>query len=302
MANSNGWGDGAANNAIGWGQGANNAIGWGDIHADSWAGLTDIVGITTPPFTFLLDDYSGATVGYSLRKLRSAYSGNCIRVRRSSDNTEQNIGFVNNILDTASLLTFVGAGNGFVTTWYDQSGNGNNAIQTTAGSQPQIVSSGNLVKTSGNITAIDCNNKQMSNAQINTATQAFFLGHEVSTTGHNSSFTLAFTVIATDKFSSVCENGSASLPYNNFETPTYFLNNASITATRNSLYDNNATGNETLFNVIGGGYADTNRFLQYPTAGFNGNYKAFEVIIYNTDQSSNRTGINGNINTYYSIY
>jgi hypothetical protein len=47
MANSNGWGDGAANNAIGWGQGANNAIGWGDIHADSWAGLTDIVGITT---------------------------------------------------------------------------------------------------------------------------------------------------------------------------------------------------------------------------------------------------------------
>jgi hypothetical protein len=49
MANSNGWGDGAANNAIGWGQGANNAIGWGDIHADSWAGLTDIVGITTPP-------------------------------------------------------------------------------------------------------------------------------------------------------------------------------------------------------------------------------------------------------------
>jgi hypothetical protein len=49
MANSNGWGDGAANNAIGWGQGANNAIGWGDIHADSWAGATDIVGITTDP-------------------------------------------------------------------------------------------------------------------------------------------------------------------------------------------------------------------------------------------------------------
>jgi hypothetical protein len=49
MANANGWGDGASNNNIGWGQGANNAIGWGDIHADSWAGATDIVGITTPP-------------------------------------------------------------------------------------------------------------------------------------------------------------------------------------------------------------------------------------------------------------
>jgi hypothetical protein len=47
MANSNNWGDGAANNAIGWGQGANNAIGWGSTHATSWAGLTDIVGVTT---------------------------------------------------------------------------------------------------------------------------------------------------------------------------------------------------------------------------------------------------------------
>jgi hypothetical protein len=47
MANTNGWGDGAANNTIGWGQGANNAIGWGDIHADSWAGLTDISGAPT---------------------------------------------------------------------------------------------------------------------------------------------------------------------------------------------------------------------------------------------------------------
>jgi hypothetical protein len=47
MANSNGWGDGAANNAIGWGQGANNNIGWGKSHSLSNAGLTDIVGLTT---------------------------------------------------------------------------------------------------------------------------------------------------------------------------------------------------------------------------------------------------------------
>ena len=47
MANSNGWGDGAANNAIGWGQGANNNIGWGASHSLSNAGLTNIVGLTT---------------------------------------------------------------------------------------------------------------------------------------------------------------------------------------------------------------------------------------------------------------
>jgi hypothetical protein len=53
MANSNGWGDGAGNNAIGWGQGANNNIGWGDSHTKSWAGLTDIVGIDADAQAFI---------------------------------------------------------------------------------------------------------------------------------------------------------------------------------------------------------------------------------------------------------
>ena len=53
MANSNGWGDGAANNSIGWGQGANNNIGWGDSHAKSWAGATDIVGIDADAQAFI---------------------------------------------------------------------------------------------------------------------------------------------------------------------------------------------------------------------------------------------------------
>ena len=53
MANSNGWGDGAANNAIGWGQGANNNIGWGSSHATSWAGATDIVGIDADAQAFI---------------------------------------------------------------------------------------------------------------------------------------------------------------------------------------------------------------------------------------------------------
>jgi surface protein len=51
MANSNGWGDGAANNTIGWGQGANNTIGWGSVYAVSSAGRTDIIGATPVLFT-----------------------------------------------------------------------------------------------------------------------------------------------------------------------------------------------------------------------------------------------------------
>jgi hypothetical protein len=52
-------------------------------------------------------------------------------------------------LDAEALLTFVGGGNGFVPTWYDQSGNARNATQTTAGSQPQIVSNGAIITEGG---------------------------------------------------------------------------------------------------------------------------------------------------------
>ena len=46
MANSNGWGDGSANNNIGWGKGAINSINWGKSHSLSNAGRTNIVGST----------------------------------------------------------------------------------------------------------------------------------------------------------------------------------------------------------------------------------------------------------------
>jgi hypothetical protein len=95
-------------------------------------------------FTGLLDTYTGAAAAYSLRLLRSAYTGDAIRVRRASDNTEQDIGFVSNELDISALTTFCSGTNGFVKTWYDQSGNGYDATQTTDASQPQIVSSGSV--------------------------------------------------------------------------------------------------------------------------------------------------------------
>ena len=54
----------------------------------------------------LLDLYPGAAAAYSLDQLNTSYSGAAIRVRRASDSTEQDIGFVDNELDTAALATF----------------------------------------------------------------------------------------------------------------------------------------------------------------------------------------------------
>ena len=42
--------------------------------------------------SYLLDQYSGAVGAFALNKLDCDYSGSAIRVRRSSDNSEQDIG------------------------------------------------------------------------------------------------------------------------------------------------------------------------------------------------------------------
>lgn len=93
----------------------------------------------------------GANVAYSLRRLRCAYAGSAIQVRRSSDNTTSDIGFTAaGDLDTTALKTFVGVGNsGFVTIWYDQSGNGINVSPPAAANQPRIVNAGVVERRNG---------------------------------------------------------------------------------------------------------------------------------------------------------
>lgn len=85
----------------------------------------------------LLDDFPSAALAYSFRKLRTAYAGSAVRIRRDSDNAEQDIGFSGNDFDTAEAASFIGEGGiGWIVTWYDQSGNGLNVTQSSAASQP----------------------------------------------------------------------------------------------------------------------------------------------------------------------
>ncbi|MCS3667409.1 hypothetical protein GGP77_001638 [Salinibacter ruber] len=108
--------------------------------------------LSTP--RFLLDTYPGAAAAYSLRKLRSGYSGPCVRVRRSSDNAEKDIGFSGETLDETALLNFVGNNDGFVVTWYGQSSNARDISENTQARQPQIVSSGSIL-TSNSLPTLD---------------------------------------------------------------------------------------------------------------------------------------------------
>lgn len=77
------------------------------------------------PFGFWSEEFTypiqtGLTNCWSLFLRVEGYTGPCIRVRRSSDSTEQDINFSNGIVDTTAIASFVGAGTGYVMTWYDQ--------------------------------------------------------------------------------------------------------------------------------------------------------------------------------------
>lgn len=90
------------------------------------------------------DGFAGLLYGaYGLVRLLTSYTGAGVRVRRSSDGAETDIGFTAlGALDVAALLAFVGAGSAFVVTWYDQGGNGRHATQTVTASQPRLVNAG----------------------------------------------------------------------------------------------------------------------------------------------------------------
>lgn len=98
------------------------------------------------PSTYFLDLFPGAAYAYSYRKLSPYYGGSCLRIRRSTDNTELDIGFNGDYVDESAITTFIGANYGYVVKWYDQSGNGVDKVQTTAGEQPISVNAGTLEK------------------------------------------------------------------------------------------------------------------------------------------------------------
>lgn len=104
-----------------------------------------------PVFWRLASITAPAAAVFSLRKMYPD-AARCMRVRRSSDNAEADIGFDGPNIDLGALSEFVGGGSGFVVTLYDQSGNEANAVQPAAAAQPIVVQSGeflNRVKFNG---------------------------------------------------------------------------------------------------------------------------------------------------------
>jgi hypothetical protein len=97
-----------------------------------------------PSYTGPGDVVSGAVFWGGLRCYSNANAGsNAVRVRRASDNAEQDVALTASCGLTDVSATFCASTTCFVKTLYDQSGNGNDITQTTSASQPQLVYSCN---------------------------------------------------------------------------------------------------------------------------------------------------------------
>jgi len=247
----------------------------------------------------LLDLYPSADAAYSLRQLSKTYTGSAVRVRRSSDNAEQNIGFVSGQLDTASLLTFCGVGNGFVTIWYDQSGNANDLIQTTTTSQPSIVTSG-VVNTRNSKPVLTFNGRLVFTNAITTLV--------------NQSFSFWMTYEKTAATSNQILTNSALTSYHwlDYDTTQY------ITGANNFIPITSLAANSYgLINIITNYSVGATMYRNGASIGSRGaltggsvsnwfinvaNVRSSEFVFYPTNQDTNRTAITSNINSYYTIY
>ncbi len=272
-------------------------------------GWRPYVGVLSP----LLDTYTGYSAAYSLRKLKSTYTGSAIRVRRSSDNTEQNIGFnTDGGLDTTALTTFIGSGNGFVTTWYDQSGLGKNAVQSTAANQPQIVNNG-VVYNINNKPSIYFNGTKLletSSPVLSTGNSPYSI-HGVSYNVGSVSSTLFYIGDATSNNGvglQVISGGSLRHFWYNREFTSYassinFQNYYGVSFDGTNVY----TSRNTTTTFIGTGTKTTSNPVLI--IGKMRNWSEFyngyqqELVIFNEyNNTTTQEGIRNNINTHYSIW
>lgn len=267
----------------------------------------------------LLDQYPDAEGAYSLRYLTTGYTGDVVLVRRSSDNAEE--GFTPTEITDGTLTTWVGANNGLVKTWYDQTGNGNHLTQTTDANQPQIVNSGILITRNSlpAIKAVDATDRLIGPDTFTAeeGLSVFTVFGNDSTSGGNkgifgkwggssNEYILAardsisptdIVFITNDSGSTKTSTGYVLNSYqDNLFTVIVDGSNQEVFRNGSSIGDDNiggvtaSDGDFSLFSYnSGANLADLNSYVQ-------------ELILYKSDESSNRSAIESLIYNYYAGY
>jgi hypothetical protein len=278
----------------------------------------------------LLLDVAGANsiTAYSLRKLRTAYTGPAIQVSRSPDATLQDIGFTaNGDLDTAALKTFAGSGDANVTKWYDQSGNGRHTVTVTKDTlaTPRIMQAGVVLRVNSKPSVYFFGVNGSFNCQLFANFTAIPTTAQSTFVVFNQNPTNAFARIISQSVSGFRDFESGIIPLlRSGSTNTWgSFDQSAVVATKtvnaNTTYvwsmihtgsqfknslnnDTEATSSHTLNTSpiqysLGGGSSSSGVGAGGIMVGY-----ISEAIWYSADKSSDKSAILSSINSYYTIY
>jgi hypothetical protein len=290
-------------------------------------GFGMLSGVASASFTGLLDEYPNALAAYSVRLLSSTYEGALMEVRRtvSSVTVTADVAYdSNNELSLDSLITitsgsssannlgeFVGAsgysnpdslGGGqdaFVRTWYDQSGNSRDFIQSSDGAQPQIVNSGSLI-TDNSIVCLSSNG-------VKVFTTSYDISSLLNSTIGVFSFSGTNSRLWTTEGSNSGIRNTAGNTLNIRGTSDVIIGSNITTLGQILASTFGTTSCSTFLNGSAGASGNIGSFasgvLEYGASANSDHIgKVQELIYYGSNQLSNRGGIESNINSYYSIY
>ena len=216
------------------------------------------------------------------------------------------------------------ARDGFVETWYDQSGNGRDMVQDTAGYQPRIVRNGGQVKDpSGHKPSINFGLKgtgqgalhlkvpsNVPQASSNTLTALFVASLDTDTVtaprlaAASIDFNLSSSEVLQSRFGnnrtstpnltlSTFDNSFLGFTFNSSSVPKYYLgNSAASTASAHS-----GTATPTVFQILGENAIGGDTLDRYHWSG-----TISEAILYLTDLDSDIEDFKNNINNYYKVF
>ena len=264
-----------------------------------------------PPADYLLDDYPGASAAYSLRELTTT-SWNAgdwvIKAGRGGDGVDASFTATELTDGTIDALSVAGSGTGtaWVKVWYDQSGNSNDASNS---SFPLIVQSGAVLTDGilfdGNDDYFNCgfghgstsaqsmmvvgNSNNLGLRSPLDGRQANDDGLGFLLLGGINDF-MRFHADATDVFTGATSTSTQYLwsGYYGSSTATIFRDG---TQTDTAAAPSAMSANTTTYKIGRTGF----------TASTFWGGRITEVIIYPDDQSANQAGIDGNITTHYGI-
>jgi hypothetical protein len=218
---------------------------------------------------------------------------------------EANIGEVYGI---AGIPAYEDTVNGFVETWYDQSGNGNDATQLTAGNQPKIVDAGSLIV--GGLAFDGVSDRLSFASSVALSSNDFFVtsvlkvlegdGVDITPVGNANGNRFLMSLNYDNNTASMRpDDGSFLVEGFSVGEPTGNIL-ATVQRVSNTVTLFHQASNQATFNATGKSFTLGNLGQRFPSSY--SKHLLNEIIIYPSDQSANRLAIEANINNQYDIY